>query len=196
MKVNLQETKNYLINLDDALGRLTQSSDLLEDNHLPFERFPGIKNEVGVVGCAMSHQSLLKTASSPCLILEDDIGMEDSFRLQLDIPDEADAVYLGVSNHGYVRGYDSVGIKNIVMASQYDDQYKRVYNMCSTHAILYLTDSYISAALEKIEECLEFEMSFDLGLASIHKDFVILTPNKPFFYQTEQEDFTRLVLSV
>jgi len=33
-------------------------------------------------------------------------------------------------------------------------------------------------------------------LASIHKDFVILTPNKPFFYQTEQEDFTRLVLSV
>ena len=69
-------------------------------------------------------------------------------------------------------------------------------SMCSTHAILYLSDRYIKAAREVIMEYLNSSRAFDVGLASIHKDFNILTPNDPIFYQTEQPEFTKFSLKV
>ena len=148
------------------------------------------------MGCALSHRRVLETLETSSLILEDDIGVSVGFQREFMIPPEADAIYLGVSNHGYVRGYTQVGLKGVVIASQYNEQYKRVFNMCSTHAILYLSERYIEAAHKKIEECLFSGLAFDLGLASIHKDYTILTPNDPFFYQREQEEFTNFSLQV
>jgi hypothetical protein len=66
--------------------------------------------------------------------------------------------------------------------------------MCSTHAILYLSQEYIDAAHGVITNCLKNGAPFDLGLAALHRYFTILTPNDPYFYQTEQEAFTKLSL--
>ena len=82
------------------------------------------------------------------------------------------------------------------MASQYTEKFKRVFNMCATHSILYLTDKYKNAAEDIVHKCLAKGIPFDLGLASIHRHFVVLTPNKPFFYQQGQEPFTNLELEV
>ena len=47
-----------------------------------------------------------------------------------------------------------------------------------------------------IEECLKDGTPFDLGIASLHKDFNVLTPNDPWFYQTEQPELTNFSLEV
>jgi hypothetical protein len=195
LKLDLKSTQNILINLESAKDRLKQTTEVLNKKGLPFERFSGIEHSQGIIGCGLSHYSILTNSQTPILVLEDDIEVTDSFNTVLNFPDEADAIYLGVSNHGYVRGVN-VGRKGVVLASQYSEEYKRVYNMCSTHAILFISDEYRKKARDVVKYCLQKGIAFDLGLASIHKDFTILTPNSPSFYQTEQEEFTKFTLAV
>ena len=74
--------------------------------------------------------------------------------------------------------------------------FKRIYNMCSSHAVLYLSQKYIDAAVNIIEAYLNAEVPLDVALPSIHKDFKILTPNSPYFYQKDQPELTNLSLEV
>jgi hypothetical protein len=195
MKVDLKEVHTLLLNLDEDTERREASMEVLRGCKLNPVRFQGVKHAVGVRGCGASHERMLGSESLPLLIFEDDIESTLEYCDTLEVPDAADAVYLGISNHGYVRGHN-FGIRNVVLASQYSEDFKRVFNMCSTHAILYLTEEYKRAALKVIRKCLANNTPFDLGLATIHKDFTVLTPNKPFFYQKEQPSFTNLELEV
>jgi uncharacterized protein YunC (DUF1805 family) len=190
---HLNDTTNVLINLESAKDRLRSCIKTFESIDLSFTRFKAIKHENGLVGCGMSHLALLEKMIPYTLVLEDDVGVTDKFVKRLRIPEGTDAIYLGVSNHGYVW-QRPMGIRDTVLATQYDKDYKRVFNMCSTHAILYISDRYIKAAKEIVSNCLDAGIPFDLGLASIHRHFNILTPNDPWFYQTEQPEFTNFSL--
>jgi hypothetical protein len=190
---HLNDTTNVLINLDSAKDRLRSCIKTFESIDLSFTRFEAIKHENGLVGCGMSHLALLEKMIPYTLVLEDDVGVTDKFVKRLPIPEGTDAIYLGVSNHGYVW-QRPMGIRDTVLATQYNKDYKRVFNMCSTHAILYISDRYIKAAKEIVSNCLDTGIPFDLGLASIHRHFNILTPNDPWFYQTEQPEFTNFSL--
>jgi hypothetical protein len=193
--VDLKKTTNILINLEKAVDRLKDTKAVLDSLEVPFERFNAIEHEEGLVGCGLSHLNLLNTIKPGTVIFEDDIKCIVDPATNLLIPEEADAVYLGVSNHGYIRN-QPYGYGGVVMATQYTSQWKRVLNMCSTHAILYLSERYIKAARDITMKYLKSGLPFDLGLASIHKDFNILTPNDPIFYQTEQPELTKFSLQV
>ena len=136
LTTQLNSIPTILINLDDAVERLEKSKKLLESIGQPFQRFSGVKHERGIVGCGMSHLSLLSNIKPNCLILEDDIGITEHFKL-------------------------------------------------------YLSERYIKACTQVIHSCLETNTAFDVGLASIHRHFNILTPNDPYFYQTEQPQYTK-----
>jgi hypothetical protein len=193
--IDLKETTNILINLEKAVDRLRETTQILEELEIPFERFNAIEHQQGLIGCGLSHLNLLEKITPGTTIFEDDIGYMPNTTTEILVPEEADAVYLGVSNHGYIRT-QPYGYKGVVLASQYTSRCKRIFNMCSTHAILYLSERYIKSARDIVSECLQNGLPFDLGLASIHKDFNILTPNDPIFYQTEQPEFTKFSLQV
>ena len=191
--IKLEDTTNILINLDRDPARLEESTKVLSNLQIPFERFSAIEHEKGIIGCGLSHQKLLSEIKPNTLILEDDIGAtQAAIGILPNIPEEADAIYLGISNHGYINR--PMGVAGTVLAAQYTQDYKRVFNMCSTHAILYLNQRYIDAAHDIVTKCLEQGAPFDLGLAALHRYFTVLTPNDPYFYQTEQESFTRFTL--
>lgn len=192
---HLNDTTNVLINLESAKDRLVKCIKTFEAIDLSFTRFKAIKHENGLIGCGMSHLALLRDMKPFTLVLEDDVAATEKFQKRLRIPEGTDAIYLGVSNHGYVW-QQPMGIRNTVLATRHDEDYKRVFNMCSTHAILYTSQRYIDAAAEIVEACLNQNMAFDLGLASIHRHFNILTPNDPWFYQTEQPEFTNFSLDI
>ena len=189
----LERFTTYLINLDEQMERLETSTKLLESIKQPFERYAGIKHNVGLVGCGMSHLDLLSKIKPNTLILEDDIALTDHEKVLAPLPAHADALYLGVSNYGYVRRVPH-GVEGSVLASQVSENYKRIYNMCSTHAIVYLSERYIEASKQIIEHCLNVGAPFDLGLASIHRHFNVITPNAPWFYQSEQPNLTNFIL--
>ena len=194
--ISLKDTINLLINLEKAHDNLENSTKVLDGLGIPFNRFSAIEHSLGIVGCGLSHLSLMKTIKPNTLVLEDDIKTTDKVEVELRYPEEADAIYLGVSNHGYIRSHPTQGFRGVVLASQYTSRWKRVLNMCSTHAILYLSDRYIKAVSSKVEHCVHNGIAFDVGIASLHKDFIILTPNDPVFYQTDQPHFTNLSLQV
>ena len=191
--IKLTDTTNILINLDKDPARLKESKKVLSNLQIPFERFSAIEHSKGIIGCGLSHLKLLSEIKPNTLILEDDIGNTSIAKdILLNVPEEADAIYLGISNHGYI--HRPMGVAETVLATQYTSEYKRIFNMCSTHAILYLSERYIDAAKNIVKQCLEQGTPFDLGLAAIHRHFNILTPNDPYFYQTEQEPFTNFSL--
>tara|TARA_R110002110_G_scaffold295886_5_gene509955 strand:- start:378 stop:968 length:591 start_codon:yes stop_codon:yes gene_type:complete len=193
--IPLNTIKTYVISLPKDLDRLSVAKKNLLQINQPHEVVDGVEHEQGVVGCGLAHFSLFNSAKPRCLILEDDIALTDNILQDIEIPEGADAIYLGISNHAYVRRRN-VGIMDAVMCSRWDKNYKRVLNMCSTHAIIYLSDRYWQAARLTIAQCLQTGVAFDLGLASIHRHFNILTPNDPMFFQTEQPHNTNLSLEV
>lgn len=200
--VSLEETKNYVINVDSATEELEECTELLNVLNIPFERFaanttPSPPNPYGkhFVGCAMSHLTLLRSMEPGTVVFEDDIAPTEHLQTKFCIPEDTDAVYLGVSNHGTIRN-NNYGYAGIVLASQETPDFKRVYNMCGTHAMLFLSQRYIDAAADIIEKCLDAGVPCDVALASIHKDFKVLTPNSPYFFQKDQPDLTNFSLQV
>ena len=86
----MQHQKNYrifYINMDDRVDRRNRFEKHMKKYDLDCERFSGIKDSVGSVGCAKSHLTILKNAkNSGC---ENVIIMEDDFAFNLS-PKELD----------------------------------------------------------------------------------------------------------
>lgn len=200
--IDLTKTTNYVINVDSSTESILDCSNILDRLGIPFERFsadttPSPPNPYGnhLVGCALSHLTLLKNMKPNTVVFEDDIVPTQFVTTQFKVPEDTDMVYLGVSNHGTVRN-NNFAYPGLVMASQETDSMKRVYNMCGTHAMLFLSQEYIDAAIEVIESFLNRLVPCDVALASIQKDFKVLTPNNPLFYQKDQPELTNFILQV
>jgi len=193
--IDLTNTTNYIINLDEDQNRLNQSMIEISKLGIEAQRFPAVKHTLGIIGCGSSHYKLLHGMGENTLVLEDDVCSLSSDKTIWSVPEEADAIYFGISNHGYIRN-SPYGHKGVVLATQYNKNYKRVFNMCSTHAILYISKTYIDAAKDIVLKSLKENIPFDVGLASIHRNFNILTPNSPLFFQRDQPEFTNFELEV
>jgi GR25 family glycosyltransferase involved in LPS biosynthesis len=191
--IDLRNTTNFLVNLDADTDRLAASTKVLDSLQIPFDRFSAIKHEKGLVGCGMSHHRLLSSIKPNTLILEDDIAdTGHASNILPAVPEGVDAIYLGVSRYGFVN--KPFATEDTVLAANYDENYKKIFNMCSTHAILYLSQRYIDACSRIIQDCLDNNIPFDLGLATLHRYFNILTPKQPMFYQSDQAWATHIVL--
>ena len=101
--------------------------------------------------------------------------IEENFNPIVELPDETDALYLGVSIGN--RGYNCI---------QHTPEYKRIAGILATHAILYTSERY-RKDLIMISKDLVYNRHtpFDVGCAFLQRHFKILTPNKPFFYQAD-----------
>ena len=209
MKLDLKELNTLWINLDDQTERAKNITEEFEKiglkNHT---RISGIENKNRVLGCGLSMFQSVSTAlkSLPTLILEDDVKTTEHYKNIIEIPDETDAIYLGISHWGMSQGLPHSTI-NGTHREYYNKTFLRIKNMCSLHAVIYLSEQYTNAIIEAIDECNVKNKSntyygnighVDIGTALTQKDFLVLTPNKPFYYQDcpNNEIFTRTPLDV
>jgi hypothetical protein len=204
MKIDLSETKTLWINLDTdrtkAESILNQFESVGVQNH---ERIAGTVNENRVLGCGISMHKAVSTAleNLPSVVLEDDVKRTDSYKNIIEVPDETDAVYLGISHWGMSAGGEFSTLNGTARES-YNEDFLRISGMCSLHAVLYISEEYTKAALNAIQKCNEKNKSLDyygnvghvdIGTALLQKDFLVLTPNNPFYYQDcpNNEVYTR-----
>tara|TARA_R100000697_G_scaffold35038_1_gene46648 strand:- start:973 stop:1659 length:687 start_codon:yes stop_codon:yes gene_type:complete len=133
------------------------------------------------VGCAQSHIDILedKSNGTPLLILEDDVVVTPWYKDTIEVPDDTDAVYLGIS-HGN-KNYFAQDV------SEPDGEWlARIQGVFATHAILYLTDKYKKATIDIAKEyAYNRNIPFDVGCSEIQKSFKVLTPHLPFFAQSD-----------
>lgn len=189
MKIDLREIPVIWINLDkdtdNAEKMVKQFNDYGFKNHIRFSGLtpdkiqpPPPSNWYGF-GCGMSHVKILETYKDlPILVLEDDAKITEDFNPIIEIPDEADGVYLGTSSGN-----------QYYMAKRYNKDYLRIGNVLSTHAILYLDEVFKQSVIDVTKFFVyNLQRPVDIGVASILQHFKILTPNKPYFIQSDERD--------
>ena len=138
MIIDLRNIPVRWINLQEHKENSQKIQSLLNTrgfkNH---ERIPGIRvsgfdgknyhqsiNHYMGVGLAQLNGMRLIRNTLPALILEDDVDVTEHYNPILEVPDNCDAVYLGVSLAG-----NPFGIK-------INDNYCRIFNVLAAHAIV------------------------------------------------------------
>lgn len=194
MKLNLVDIPVFYINLDEQEEKRKATETLLKQLGFKYvQRFSAIKHEEGrIIGCARSHYEILRAQNPPFIILEDDCALNKEFTNNLEILDNADALYLGISHWGRYLNHSGP----YVYTTKVNEDIVRIHNMLATHAILYLTESYVDICKRVAYHFgYEVENHLDIGFAEIHKFYNVYALNEPLFRQYEWSAVTTGKLS-
>lgn len=187
MKINLLNIPVFYINMKKDKHKRDHIEKQLKDigfkNITRIDAVEDKKN--GRVGLSKSQYKALTQVPAPFIILEDDADPKQ-FKSVIDVPDDADAVYLGNSNWGFQSSHAGFYLK-YERADGYPN-ILRVYNMLSSHAILYLSDEYVQMCQRTTKYCAEkYPMPMDVPFAMIQRFFNIYSLNQPIFIQKDYE---------
>lgn len=195
MKVKLTDIPVYYVNLEGEDEKRKHTESMLKNLGFKYvQRFDAIRHEAGrIVGCARSHHGILNMSiKPPFIILEDDCALNKDFIDEIEIPDDADALYLGISHWGRYLNHSGpyVHYKSV------NGEVVRVYNMLATHAILYLSQEYVDICKRiSYHYGYEVESHLDIGFAEIHKLYNVYSFDEPLFRQYEWSAVTTGKLS-
>jgi hypothetical protein len=194
MKIKLTNIPVFYINLDECVEKKERTEEMLKTlGFTNITRFSAIKHKAGrIIGCARSHYEILKSQTPPFIILEDDCSLNKKFVDEINIPDNADALYLGISHWGRYLNHSGP----YVHITKVNSEIVRVYNMLATHAILYLTESYVDIC-KRVSNHFGYvvENHLDIGFAEIHKLYNVYSFDEPLFRQYEWSAVTTGKLS-
>lgn len=182
MKLDLREISAIYINLKEHGEKNENMQRILKECEFKnIIRVEGVSRpDNTVAGCASAQYKGLCELDPPFILFEDDC-MIKNFKPEIEVPDEADAVYLGISSWGRMNSHSGPYVQ---YEHVYDDLY-RVYNMLGGHAILYLTEEYVKMCQRICYHAgYVIENHSDIGIAEIQRWFNVYAFNDPFFYQT------------
>jgi hypothetical protein len=142
---------------------------------------------------------------NPFIILEDDCAFFTKYD-QVEIPDNADMLYLGVSLWSYPYSADTlysmyrpdIMFNSIETVESYNNTLVKIKGMTGGHAILYISRDFIRTFIEKMTDISKYivDLPHDLLFSTLHPSFNIFGLKKPMFYQDAtlggQEDVTKL----
>ena len=192
MIIDLREIPVVWINLDRAKDNAEKMEEQFKKygfkNHRRFSAVtPDIlKNEWNfddgnyVHACGMSHFLILNEIidKGPVLILEDDAKITDNFNPIIEVDDRVDGIYVGISTGN--RNYRT---------KSFDQNFLRVANMLSTHAILYISENYKKTIKDVVcHYIFNLRYPFDVGISSVQDRFTILAPTNPYFIQSDERN--------
>lgn len=190
MLIDITKLPTYYINLDEKPDRRKKMDRLFVDyGFTNVRRFQGEKAGKRV-GCSMSHAALLKQVIKnniyPCLILEDDLEIY-KFIKTIEVPDDADAMYLGFSRYGWNHNKDEPFPKSLKI-TELNDEYHRVYNMLARHAIIHFNPAYDQACVDIMNKFIDDPEKYkagDVSISRLHPEYKVYALNDPIFYQDD-----------
>jgi len=150
---------------------------------LPYET--GIsKEKSGSIGHARMVESGLREQDNsrpfqPFVILEDDVSFYREMPKEIDIPNDADLFYLGLSQ---LAMNDGKAIDNI-SAQQIDENVYQIFNMLSGHAIMICSPLGASAYQKAMIDGFYQEKIWDVFAAEMQVNYNVYALKKPLFLQ-------------
>ena len=194
MQIDLKNIPVFYINMDrhkDRNADMIQLGKELKLNN--YSRVQGADMpKQPMAGCATSHLNIFKDMKTPTVILEDDCVISNKKTI-IDIPDDTDAIYLGLSNWGFLNSSSEPKNFTHKLHKEYNDIYK-IDGMLATHAILYISPEYIEMAKKVAEWHANNNKHIDQGLALIQKYFNVYALGNPLFYQHSNTKATNIKL--
>ena len=184
--INITKIPAVYINLEKHKEKNDNMYNLLSSiGFETIERIEGVLDtENPVAGCSKAHHKALSSFEAPFVLFEDDCVLFDQNTVtKIKIPDNADALYLGISSWGRMNGHNGFYLQY----DEFEEQSNllRIYNMLGGHSIIYLTEDY-----KKMCEKVSYHAGYvikdyqDIGFAEIQKFFNVYSLNNPMFYQT------------
>jgi len=150
---------------------------------IPFEI--GIsKEKSGSIGHARMIEAGLREQDNsrpfqPFVILEDDVSFYREMPKEIDIPNDADLFYLGLSQ---LAMNDGKAIDNI-SAQQIDENVYQIFNMLSGHAIMICSPLGASAYQKAMIDGFYQEKIWDVFAAEMQVNYNVYALKKPLFLQ-------------
>ena len=132
-----------------------------------------------VAGCSAAHNKGLMEIDPPFVLFEDDC-MIKNFRPEIEVPDDADALFIGVSQWARYLNFSGP----FLHYRKVDDKVVQVYNMLSGHAVIYLTEEYRQVC-SRISKYCGYQLldHMDNGYAEIQKYYNVYSLDMPIFKQ-------------
>ena len=194
MRLKLSQLPAFYINMKNDIKR---KQDFLRWNKLlkfkNVKRISGIERNPYHLGLSQASENAIQiglNSGLPFIFFEDDAAPTKYYADEIEIPDDADAVYLGVSPWGFGRDNDSKKepVPNGSVFKEVDGfpGVFRVNNTLTTHAILYMNKSYALAAIESYKKAIALEHFGDVqiyldGLFDKYNVYAV----GPLFYQND-----------
>ena len=185
MNLDLREIPVVYINMDKDVDKRERIENHID--RLGFKtkiRVPGVIHEDGArAGCALAQYNALHEIDPPFIILEDD-ATPFEYDPIISIPDDTDALYLGISSWGRMNSHSGPFVQWEYYFKEVDINLVQVYNMLGTHAILYLNSEYISVCEKIAYHQHNIDEHVDIGFTDVQKYYNVYAFNQPLFYQT------------
>lgn len=188
-RYDLREIPFYYINLDDAVKRNENMKKILNELGIKnVRRISATRHNIGQAGTARSMLEAIETAinpvvsplGAPFVVLEDDIEVKRWDPI-IEVPENADALYLGISGWGRMNGHSGP----FVQSDSIGGGLVQVYNMLGGHAIMYFRDRYIDLVRRVcLHAGYDIEDHPDIGFAEIQRWHNVYAFDDPYFYQT------------
>ena len=181
MNLDLRKIPAIYINLDRDTEKNERMVKMLEE--CGFETIIRVEAyafpDRHLAGCSLSHHVALNELDVPFIVFEDDCVIKN-FTPEIEVPDDADALYLGISSWGRMNSHSGP----FVQYEKIDNDILRVYNMLGAHAILYLNEDFVDLykRIAYHGYCISDHM--DIGFAEVQKYYDVYAFNKPMFCQT------------
>lgn len=186
MIIDLRTIKKVYINVDKDYIKRVQIEEYLENlKYSNVERFPGVllkkQKNCFNVGCSTSHNMAMKKHEFdlPLLLLEDDCKPTQWYGEYvngglIEIPDDADVVYLGYSMAGHDTWFKAKSI---------NEKWMHLNSCMATHSILFLNDK-IKQFINNSDKTIQQKEALDIGYArDVLSTLKVYAPKKVLFYQ-------------
>jgi hypothetical protein len=136
---------------DSLKARNEQMEKMMFSLGFNAKRINGPMTTPYTIGVAQGYINMLMTYKAPFLSFEDDARVCPGIAIEeeLDIPYNADAVYLGTSFFGRLK---KQSIPNGAICANYDQKYLRSFNMLGFHSILYVNQEYVDACINYLQQ--------------------------------------------
>jgi len=210
--INLNEHKDRDVDFNNRMINSGFSKSRI--NRIEGIRKSGIPQDSVFVGCFHSQLKTLKTAvkkGSPFIILEDDATI-NRIPEKISVPNNSDVVYIGISSWGFVPQPDGnlAGIDRIIY-DRVDNDVVRIFNMLSSHAILYINMDYVKRLIDELEKNLKGEqiisisngvnlkyygqnmLPCDVIMANMQYKSNAFALRDPVFYQDDKHKYCTLI---
>lgn len=214
MKIKIKDIRIYYLTTEKRSDRNEHMQKLLQE-------CPNVKKIIGpqkkyiqknILG-SLGHISVIQNAIleswEPFLLLEDDCEFSSSnekndrlIDVELDMPDNTDALFVGISKCGSKPNKNEFCF-DVLANNTENKNIIRIYNMLSTHAILFVSKKYMLSYMQSMMECATIssntvkDIGWDCILSRLYPYFNIYALRYPLFYQSikfgGQEEPTRII---
>jgi len=160
MIIDFKDIDSYFINLDKDTEKAKSAYAAMENCGIKnIKRYSATAFNPARTGLAITFKSLFKEISDhqdPVLICEDDIKLNPKFNLEkFEIPDDADALYVGICLWGvdtHINPYLNKNSPNYskkrnlfderIRAVKVSSDIYRIYNMLNAHGVIMINNEY------------------------------------------------------